>query len=145
MSIFKEVSARVRDELAKPVTLRHPTFPSITMVFRSPTDRGEIRRLMKKAESQREGGDFDAALLAACNTEIRQYGETQVDESGDPLTFRSRQAQEEQGVQSAREAVRKFIGSDGHVSALAKELMAAAGWGDEGVAAEEADDDDPTS
>lgn len=50
---------------------------------------------------------------------------------GEPLTFRSPELQRMLGVDRAVDAVRKFYGRDGHVTKAARELLAAAGYGDD--------------
>jgi hypothetical protein len=142
MTILKSVAARVREATAKPVKLVHPTEPSLCVIYRAPTDRTEIARLKKKSEAQKEGGDFDAALLASTCVEIRQYDEAITDDDGALLTFRDKAVQEDFDAFSAKDAVRNFYGSDGYVSATALALMEAAGWGTDEIVA---DTDDPTS
>lgn len=143
MSILDSVAAKVRARTSKPVTLGHPEIVELSVVYRTPTDRTEIQRIKRRADAQKDAGDFDASLLAACCEEITEFGQAVVDDAGIPVTFRDKAMQDKLGVASAREAVRTFYGSDGYVSSTAARLMEAAGWGafDEVVI----DEVDPTS
>jgi hypothetical protein len=129
MSILDSVAAKVRARTSKPATLGHPEILELSVVFRTPTDRTEIQRIKRRADAQKDAGDFDASLLAACCEEITEYGETVVDDEGAPVTFRDKSFQDKLGATSARDAVRTFYGSDGYVSSTAARLMEAAGWG----------------
>lgn len=142
MSILGSVAAKVRARTTKTVKLTHPELVELDVIYRAPTDRSEIMRIKKKADAQKESGDFDAALLAACCQEIHEYGQPLADDDGNLLTFRDPAIHDAFSATSARDAVRAFYGSDGFVSATAARLMEAAGWGatDEVVM-----DEDPTS
>lgn len=129
MSILDSVAAKVRARTSKPVTLAHPEIVELSVVYRTPTDRTEIQKIKKRADAQKDAGDFDASLLAACCEEILEYGESVVDSDGTPVTFREKALQDKLGALSARDAVRTFYGSDGYVSSTAARLMEAAGWG----------------
>jgi hypothetical protein len=143
MSILDSVAAKVRARTSKPVTLGHPEILELSVVYRTPTDRTEIQKIKRRADAQKDAGDFDASLLAACCEEISEYGQTVTDDEGQPVTFRDKSLQDKLGAASARDAVRTFYGSDGYVSSTAARLMEAAGWGafDEVVIEEQ----DPTS
>jgi hypothetical protein len=141
MSILGSVADKVRTRTTRSVKLNHPEMVELDVVYRAPVDRAEIMRIKKKADAQKESGDFDAALLAACCLEIHEYGQPLADDEGNFLTFRDPAVLEAFSSVSARDAVRAFYGSDGFVSATAARLMEVAGWGgsDEVVV-----DEDPT-
>lgn len=128
MSILDSVAAKVRARTTKTVTIGHPEIVELSVTFRSPTDRAEIEKLKKRADAQKDRGDFDAALLAACAIEITEFGQPVLDEDLNPATFRDKVFQDRLGAATARDAVRDFYGSDGYVSMTARRLMESAGW-----------------
>lgn len=140
VSILKGMRADVLADLAKPVWLVHPTKSEFRVAFRRPTDYSEVAKLRRKAQAQKDEGNFEAALVAACCEQIKKYDLVAIDDDGNFLTFRDKEIQDDLGALSAKEAVRAFYGSDGYVNQVALQLLAEAGWGSDDVVPEE----DPT-
>lgn len=140
MSIGEEIRREIAQRQQRTVEVVHPEVPAYTVIYRVPTDKTEVDELARRATAAKNGGNFDASLLAACCERIFRFGELVADDDGSPLTFRDRKLQEWLDVTSARDAARKLYGSDGYVTSIARRLADEAGYG----ASDEVMVDDPT-
>jgi hypothetical protein len=126
VQIAADIAARKR----RVKEIVHPDVPKWRAVYRLPNDRMELAPLQvraEKAEKRKQPYFFDAAVLATLNESLTYLGQSP-DPDG-PATFRDTVVLDMLGAANASEAVRIVYGSDGIVSAVAQQLMNAAGYG----------------
>lgn len=132
-SLADRIAADLASRRRKTIEVVHPDAPRWRVVYRLPSDRTELAPFFDRAEKaakRRQPYQFDAAVLATFNETLTFMGEPLEDGSGVPLTFRDREAMSLlDGATSPSEAVRSLYGSDGIVSAVAEQLLSAAGYG----------------
>lgn len=109
------------------------------------TNRSERRKPTAQATAGRlnELKMASFVLVHRCIAILRD-GEEVPDGYGGPLMFTSELLLDMVGARTAVEAVRKFYGVDGHVSAAANRVLVEAGWTDQVLAGEIDAPADPT-
>lgn len=153
-----ELAAEVKPEYE---TLTVPLRPKFAVRFLPAIDGPTLRqwqeqsrivgnRAQRRARTAGEAPELDntkfAGIVVVNTAEALLRGpegarEELTDDRGRPLNLRSAEFLRMTGKPSAIEATRHFYGSDGHLDAAARAVLAAAGWGDELA---QASDVDPT-
>ena len=135
--IKTELAAR-REAEAGVVEVRHDSVPALTIWCRVPTSGEEIAELAQRAEKRAKNTGtsavwFNRLLIARFTTAIEWHGERVCGDDGVEWTFASREFQDTLDATDAPTAVSAIYGSDAYVSVVASQLMAKAGFGDDGA------------
>lgn len=141
-SIKEELAADVETEdLPLPV----PRRPGYELTFSTNLDGEKFDLWARKCKDRKALGGIDELklalfVLANQNTGIRRQGGP-VEVEGQPMTVRTQAFLDMTGTGRPFDALRKLYGSDGHVQAAAREVLAECGYGEDLASAAE----DPTA
>lgn len=128
------------DIAAEPLPLEVFGRPGYVCFYRRDVSGPELERWRKQAKRGKKEPDnvhLAGLIVVGCLERIERRGEPVTDPEGDLLKFSSPYMQRiQKNAPSAVEAARRFLGTDGYLSAQAEAILDAAGWGSDALEAD---------
>lgn len=128
-----------RDVTPKTVDLKVPGRPAWAVRYRCDVDANDLGRWQKAAPDKSQPDGIDAVKVAATIlgnhvVALIQDGEVLInDDTGEEVTFRSKEFLESFGVGRITEAVKRWYVTDGNLLAASTEVLTESGYGEDAI------------